>query len=429
MKKAEKNISVIALNTHDTEGGAARAAYRIHSGVKACGIASKMLVKVKKTNDNTVFDFLFLNQQKWFPVRSFNKIAIKIKNYFQKSRWKKYSNKSGAYMSDCGLYPLRYVLNKFNYDILHLHWLAGGFIDICGLNKIKKPIVWTLHDCSPFTGGCHYFYQCEKYKLSCGRCPLLKSENDNDLTRLIWKRKLNAYKDCDIHIVSPSKWLGACAKESRLFARFPVSVIPNGIDTNLFKPCNKTEARSRLGLKNDTKYVLFGAVNVMNDSCKGLDLLQGALLNLKNNGRVGFELLVFGADKPLSPIVDPGYSVHYMGVIGDDACLVDLYNAADISVVPSRSENLSNVIMESLACGTPVVAFNLGGNPDMLDHRGNGYLANAYESNSLAEGIEWLLNNNFNSELSKCARQKVMDNFAVEKISKRYKELYGGLLS
>jgi glycosyltransferase involved in cell wall biosynthesis len=320
-------------------------------------------------------------------------------------------------------------IDSIRPDIIHLHWVCGGFLRIETLRRFKKPIIWTLHDMWAFTGGCHYDESCGRYKNECGSCPQLNSKSYKDLSHRTWKRKRNAWKGLDLIVVTPSRWLADCAMESSLFQKFRIEVIPNGLDTNHYKPVDKKKSREILGLPQDKKLILFGALNASSDRRKGFQYLQPTLQRLAKNGWVEkVELIVFGASRPTNP-PDLGLISNYTGRLYDDASLVLLYNAADLFVAPSVQENLPNTIMESLACGTPVVAFNVGGIPEMIGHKKNGYLAKPYEADDLAKGIGWILENPERSKrLGNAAREKAVREYSLELQARQYLNLYEEIL-
>lgn len=416
-------MKVLFVNTFDAVGGAARAAMRIMQGVQQSGVESRMLVKYKNSQAS---DVLPLSQ--FVPTgilyRAFDWIATKIKNKWQHYKWHPYKQtKKNLYFSDLRSTRIHGALQKMDYDIVHLHWINNRFLDIDELAKIHNPIVWTLHDSWPFTGICHVPYDCKKYETHCGACPMLGSIAEDDYAHEIFYKKWKAYKDLDLHIVTPSKWLGNCAKKSALLGRFPVHIIPNCIDTELYQPIDKKEARKELGLELNKRYLLFGAMQATVDKNKGFEQLLKALRMLNGDN---MELIIYGTDENLESYAIP-IPYRSMGYIRDDKKMALLYNAANITIVPSLSENLSNTIMESLSCGTPVVAFQIGGNSDMVDHKQNGYLAEERNSEDLAKGIEWCLENNINCALSQNARIKVMHNYTIDIVAEQYKRLYESL--
>jgi glycosyltransferase involved in cell wall biosynthesis len=317
-------------------------------------------------------------------------------------------------------------INTINPDIVHLHWICGGMMRIEDIPKIKAPIVWSLHDNWAFTGGCHIMWSCEKYKQSCGACPVLGSQKEFDLSRRVFNRKKKAFSKKDIVIVGLSKWLYECSKNSILLQHKKHVNIPNPIDTNVFKPLDKNHSRSLWNLPQNKKLILFGAMSATSDINKGFKELKDALHRLDKKDNI--ELVVFGSSKPQNA-PDFGFKTHYLGHLYDDVSLVTLYSAVDVMVVPSLQENLSNAVMESLACATPVVAFDVGGNGDMIVHKENGYLAKPFEATDLKNGIEWVLNAPNYQKLSQNAREKVVREFDSKIVAKKYIDLYREILN
>ena len=425
---SEQPLKVLSVCT--SGGGAPRAAYRIQQGVRELGVDSHMFVKNKATKDANVIaldEFVPHN-----PLyQAFDWTRNKVKNKIQHFRWNRYPEREQYFMSDLRGTALHGALQKLDYDVLHLHWINQRFIPLDDLPK-GKPIVWTIHDSWPFCGVCHYFLGCEEYKDHCGSCPFLHSRKASDLSYQVWKKKATIYKELDLHIVSPSRWLGDCAKQSSLLGRFPVTVIPNCVDVNVFRPFDEKELSPRWKalrqLSHTKPLLLFGAVNAAKDKIKGFDYLISALKLLEQQGRGNdFELVVFGAsESELS--MEITIPIHYVGYVGNLEDLVSLYNLASVMVVPSLTENLSCTIMESLSCGTPVVAFNVGGNSDMIEHNVNGYLAKEKDDADLAEGILWCLENNVDNQLGRSGREKVLREYTFEAVCRQYKALYERVL-
>lgn len=416
-------MKVLFINTTDTSGGAARAAVRIMRGVQLCGIEAQMFVKYKNSQAS---DVVCMSQfaPSGMLYKVFDWIVTKIKNQWQHHRWRPYKQtKKDLYFSDLRSTRIHGALQKMDYDIVHLHWINNRFLDIDELKKIKKPIVWTLHDSWPFTGICHVPYECRNYELYCDVCPMLGSTKENDLANEVFEKKIAAYRDLNLHIVTPSRWLGECAKRSALLGRFPITVIPNCIDTELYQPMDKSDARKVLGLEPGKKYLLFGAMHALDDMNKGFEYLKEALKQIKDTN---IELLVYGTNDDMRKY-DLSIPARSLGYINKDKIMVLLYNAVDVCIIPSLSENLSNTIMESLSCGTPVVAFNIGGNGDMIDHERNGYLAKEKDSEDLARGIEWCLEHNADGALNMNARKKVLSNYTIDIVAEQYKKLYESL--
>lgn len=437
-------MKVLYVNTNDSHGGAARAAMRIMHSVQQHGVETQMLVKEKQSTINEVVALpQFLPQSKWYHLVDW--VAQKIKNKYYHLLWRPYcKTKENAFMSDSRGTRLGRALHKLDYDVLHLHWINQRFIKLQDLPN-DKPIVWTLHDSWPFCGVCHYFLDCKKYQMHCGDCPMLHSGKEKDLAYRIFEEKLCAYIDLNLHIVTPSRWLGECAKQSALFGRFPVTVIPNCLESEVYRPLSEQEINKRLsvaveqnpalhvvrrvaGEKAAKPLILYGAMNAATDRIKGFASLLSTLQLLDKQGFVA-NLVVFGASESDLPMQFEHINVHFVGYISDTDTLVTLYNLADLMVVPSLTENLSCAIMESLSCATPVCCFDIGGNSDMVEHQVNGYLAKEKDSEDFARGIRWCLDNNKDGSLSVAARQKVMDNYTIDRVGKQYVDLYESIIS
>lgn len=425
---SEETLKVLSICTSFI-GGAGRAAFRIHQGVRSLGVDSCMLTKSGQSNDpNIIVLDQFAPKNPFYKV--YNWTRNKFENKLQHLEWSRYPQKENVFLSDLRSVDSHGVLNKLDFDVLHMHWVNLRFMPLKELPK-DKPIVWTLHDSWPFCGICHYFLDCEEYKRQCGKCPFLNSDKVNDLSHRIWKKKALIYKDLDLHIVTPSRWLGECVEQSGLLGRFPISVIPNCLNTQMFRKYNEVEISPKWNdlkeIRTARKLILFGAINAATDKVKGFPYLVSALRILEQSGRgEGLALVVFGANGNELK-VDVNIPVHYVGYVNDTQELASLYNLADVTVVPSLSENLSCVIMESLSCGTPVSAFNIGGNGDLIEHQRNGYLSKPFDSVDLAHGIMWCLENNNDNRLGKAAREKVMSSFDLKVVCKSYVDLYNSV--
>ena len=431
--------SILFVNTNDASGGAARAAMRIMQGVKQHGIKAQMLVKEKySTSDDIVSLHGFTPQGKIYCVLDW--VAAKCKNKWQHLQWSPYrKTKVNLFMSDARGTRLHGALQRLDYDILHLHWINQRFIKLHDLPK-DKPIVWTLHDSWPFCGVCHYFLDCTSYQRHCGDCPLLHSGKEKDLAYRVFEKKMRVYNGLNLHIVTPSKWLGDCAKQSALFSQFPVTVIPNCLDTDVYRPLSAEELNKNIssaiaqnsalsnvkraaGEKAEKPMILYGAMNAATDRIKGFASLLAALKILDKQG-LEANLVVFGASESDLPMEFEHITVRFVGYVSDTNLLVTLYNLADVMVVPSLTEVFGQTASEALACGTPVVCFQTTGIQEVVDHKINGYQAALENSNDLAAGILWCLENNHDGSLSQAARDKVVREYTIEKIGKKYTKLY-----
>ncbi len=317
-------------------------------------------------------------------------------------------------------------------DILHLHWVNQGFLslkNIAQLAALGKPIVWTLHDIWAFTGGCH-IHTCDHFQQSCGQCPYLRRPAPYDLSHRIWLAKKRWFPP-NIHFVTCSEWLNGMAKSSSLLADYPITTIPNPIDTTVFKPISEVERiafRVEKGVAPRARVVLFVAMKV-SETHKGFRFLQDALQQLKtSHPHIPLEIMVIGKSDPEATAGLP-YPVHPLGLIQDAQTLARIYAAADVFVTPTLADNLPNTVMESLSCGTPVAGFRTGGVPEMVGHQVEGYIADQGDSAALAEGIRWMLMGEKPLvELRQAARQKVQLAYASAVVAKRYSDLYKRIL-
>lgn len=408
-------MKILILNTHSHSGGAARAAKRLHKSLLASGIDSKMLVLWKESDDPTIIPVI--SEKKAFIAKMF-KAVRRIFNRIPET----------TIFSTNG-FLIKSVLSKIdeiNPDVVHLHWVNEGFLNIKTLSKIKQPIVWTLHDMYPFTGGCHYDEGCGLYKERCQECKILTS--NTKLGHRQWKWKEKQFSNIpNLTIIGLSRWLQQCSKESSLFQTRDTVNLPNPIDTSIFAPYSKREARKLLNLPLDKKLVLFGAMLSTSDPRKGFAELATALKLVEISN---MEAVIFGSSEPSTP-PDFGCKARYLGHLHDDITLRLLYSAADVMVVPSLQEVFGQTITESFACGTLVVAFNSTGPKDIIDHKENGYLAEPYSPEDLARGIEWGLNLSEEEyrTVSQNARIKVLRYFDSELVAKQYIELYKKILN
>ncbi len=419
-------MKIVIVNNADINGGAARAAYALTKSLQKKNIQTEMFVQSKFGNDsfvNTVDTNIF-SSANTILRKAFDFAAI---NFFTKQERGRFS---------FPIFGKNISKNKIikDADILHLHWLNEGFFSLNTFRKIaelQKPIVWTLHDMWAFTGGCHYDGECGKYKMRCDNCPSLKIPSDGDASSTIFARKLEIYKSLKLTVVTCSSWLAEEARKSVLLSNADIRVIPNPIDTNVFRPLNKISAKKFFNLPTDKLHILFATMTVK-ETRKGFEYFKTAinkLPKLDNSLTDKIELTVMGAaDKKLFDNFP--FKVNSLGRLSGDTEIVNCYNSADIFVAPSLQDNLPNTVMEAMACGVPTVAFNIGGIPDMIEHKINGYLAEKFSTDDLATGINLLLKNSgLRNKFGVASRENVLKNFNEVRISDKYIELYKSLLN
>jgi glycosyltransferase involved in cell wall biosynthesis len=318
-------------------------------------------------------------------------------------------------------------------DIIHLHWINHAFLrpaDIAFLAQLNKPVVWTFHDSNAFTGGCHVRYSCDHYQNECGNCPVLKNPGNEDISHSIWMQKQKAYQNLNFNIVAPSKWMAESVTKSKLLATRNIINIPNTLDTKVFRPLPQAEARDKLGISPDKFILMSGFMPSRKDKHKGTSFLIEAIeifVREYHIERENIELVIFG-NRDNKNVPDFPVSTIFMGTISSEEELAWCYNAANVFLAPSLEDNLPYTVLESLSCGTPVVAFATGGIPDMVQHKYNGYLAEYCSSQDLAAGINWVFTHPERDLLGGNARRFIEDNFSENIIAKRHIELYNSLI-
>lgn len=410
-------MKIFHLSNSDISGGAARSAYRIHKALQSKGLHSKLHVNNKVSKDQTIIELYGKTD------KILNHIRLRIANLFIKlAKTHKLTPHS------ISIFPSKWVeyINKSDADIVHLHWVQHEMLSIADIARIKKPIVWTLHDMWAFCGAEH-LSQDERW-----RHGYPKKNNSNpififDINRWTWQRKFKHWQK-PIHIVSPSNWLANCVQESKLMSNWPVTIIPNLINTDNWKPRDKNIARKDLKLPLDIPLIIFGTLGANTAHHKGFDLLIETLNNIKNNDYLkNINLVIFG-ENTLKHKPKINIPIHFLGHLNDEK-LINLYSAADLTVIPSRQEAFCQTASESHACGTPVVAFNVGGLTDIVDHLKTGYLAKAFDTVDLARGISWVLQNNTQSSLSDQARDRAIQKFSQKVLVEKYQNIYNTILN
>lgn len=408
-------MKILSLSTSDLSGGAAVAASRLHSGLRSEGFDSTLVVGEKLGSDPHT---LALNNNLTFSLRrNLDQLPLKAE-----AAPDSLGHRSLAWLPNK---KLAQEIASQNPDLIHLHWTQNGFMPLSLLDQIDRPLVWTFHDLWPVCGSLHHEYQNDlRYPDGYDSANRPASRKGPDLDRRVAKRKAKAYAKHTIEAIVPSRWMAEQVEKSQLWQDRPLTVIPIGLDTNIFKPIDPSAARALLNLPSGKKLILFGAMYAGSDKNKGYPQLREALDRLDlPQGEV--ELAIFGMSAP-APGEEPlPYPAHWMGVLRDPFTLAALYSAADVMVVPSLQESFGQTASEALSCGTPVVAFDTSGLKDIVDHEQNGYLAKPFEPESLATGIQWVLGEPARTRtLSEQARQKVLTTFSLPEVVKRHREVY-----
>ncbi|MGH7945905.1 MAG: glycosyltransferase [Opitutaceae bacterium] len=416
-----RNIRVTQISTTDVRGGAARAAHRLHRMLGPAGVSSHMFVAQRFSDDPAVVEYNPFSPAPSVVGRAFFRLSRRLH--------RPSVDKAGAYFSpDWSLTGWRLVSQLPDCDVVNLHWVADMF-DYRSLPQLaaRHPIVWTFHDMNAFTGGCHYSGLCDRFIDRCGSCPqLMTTTNDADLTLRVMERKrqvLARVPRSRLTVVSPSHWLAQEARRSTLFRDFDVRIIPNGIDVREFHPIPRAEARRRLNLPMDARIVLFVADLVI-DRRKGLRLLLKAFQEIKDIP--GLLLVTLGRGGYDAAGAPP---TRHLGSLHNSEDLCAAYSAADAFAIPSLQDNLPNTILESMACGTPVVGFAAGGVREAVLDGVSGLLAPTGDFGALAAALYRILGDRaLQSTLSRQARLRVEREYAIGLQAQRYASLYQELV-
>lgn len=412
---------ILHLNKWDFSGGAARATYRIHKGLRDLGVDSVMMVDRKSTLDSSVLSAATGVHEKALarmaPV--LDRLPLKLYPHADDAPW------GIGWLANA----VSRRVSRLAPRIIHVHWIGDGFLPIGAFSRFRVPVVWSLHDPWPFTGGCHYPGTCVRYQQSCGFCPQLGSGRSWDLSRWVWSRKRRHLESLRLTVVVQSRWMWKCSRASSLFGDRRIELIPYGLDTTLYKPLDQALARNALNLPADKQIILMGALDSTTNPRKGFAYLAQATRILASRGWGSrAQLVVFGA-KETSRVPDCGLKTRFVGTLHDDFSLALVYSAADVFVAPSLEEAFGLTILEAMACGTPCVGFDVGGISDMIENRRTGCLAPALNAQGLADGIAWVLQDEANRvQLGENARNKVEIEFTSQLCAKRYLSLYREIL-
>ena len=400
-------MKVLHINQSDTAGGAAIAGYRLHQNLLAQGIDSRLLVGTVRTGSDRVAAIPRKIRIEDQLSRFTGRLGLNYLNYLSSFAIPKHR-----------FYQEAEVLNFHNLHTNHFNYLAIPSL------TASKPAVFTLHDMWSFTGHCAYSYDCERWEIGCGKCPYLDIYPSirRDNTRLEWKLKNWVYSRSHLTIVAPSKWLTEQARHSML-KRFAIHHIPNGIDTEAYQPLDVKQCRALLGIPTDKKVLMFGAEN-LNNARKGGDLLLKALHSLPESLKAETVLLTLGSggEAILEAVGMPGLN---LGYVSSDRLKAIAYSAADLFIFPTRADNLPLVLQESMACGTPMVSFKVGGVLDLVRPGITGYLAQPEDPQDFYSGIMQLLEDqNLRESMSQTCRAIALKEYSVELQGQRYIELY-----
>ncbi len=416
-------MHVLIVNTSERTGGAAIAANRLLHALNRNGVEARMLVRDRKTDSDNVVNI----PQSWLLKAKFlwERGVIWMANGLKKQ---------GIFQVDIANAGTDITtMDAFRWaDVIHLHWINQGYLSLRDLERIMasgKPVVITLHDQWYFTGICHYSGGCDKYRTRCEKCPMVKGSFGMDLARRVFDRKRAIYEGHNVTFVGCSRWMADLARESRLTQGHTVTNVPNAIDTDVFTPMDKQEARHHFNLPTDKKLLLFGAQRIT-DERKGFAFLKEACEHISMHhptlpGHLGVVVLGGDAQSVQQALPLPVYTVNYLS---HEQEIAQLYNAVDLFVTPSLQDNLPNTIVEAMSCGVPCVGFDVGGIPEMITHKQDGYVADYCDSIDFAHGIAWCLDKARLPALGAVARAAALATYAEPVAARRYHDIYRSLL-
>lgn len=416
-------MKILILNTTEHTGGAAVAANRLLRALLRQGVSALMLVRDRATDDPAVVSLDRGAARRWLNFLYFvwERLVIYLCNRLSKR------NLFQVSIANTGI-NIRRTAAFREADVIHIHWINQGFLSLDEIARIiasGKRVVWTLHDLWPATAICHYPGDCVKYRTGCSACPMLNPNPLVDLAKRVARRK-GKVDWRRVTFVGCSEWIARTARESVWLREARFVSIPNPIDTTLFRPIDRREARQRLGLPEGKRLILFAAAK-LSDTRKGAAFLLEACRLLAAEMEGELEIILMGSDaaelSALSPV-----PVRALGYISGAEKLAEAYSCADLFVIPSLEDNLPNTIMEAMTCGTPCVGFRTGGIPEMIDHEVNGYVAASRDSADLARGIAWVLRHPEPGNLSVACREKVMRRYQESVVAKKYIALYQELI-
>lgn len=421
-------MRIAAFSTSDGPGGAGLAALQLHRGFRQAGADAHLAVWEKSSPDRDVYRFC--GPDVWSKIRfRFNVTLSSFLRAYLKSQPKSWFSNDVLSAS-----PRRIVAFAKNADIIQLGWI-DGFLNSALIRRLAEttgvPIVWTLMDQTPLTGGCNYTGDCRRFFEKCGHCPVIGSHRKFDITSWTLARKKRRLSGVPIGLVVASAQDEALARKSALFSLAPMSRIPVPVDAEIFRPVSFAAVREILDLPQDRKVLFFGAASLHSDERKGLSHLLEALEHLASYDRELVDqiiLLVAGSENPPALRSLP-FAVRYLGHLKDPRSLALAYQAADLFVSPSVHDSGPMMVLESLLCGTPIVAFPIGYAADLLPQHRIGGLAKLADARSLAKTLKELLalpRDSFQA-MREQARQTAVDYCSMPVVAKRYLAFYESL--
>ena len=417
-------MRVLIVNTNECKGGAAIAAGRLMKALCNNGVKAKMLVCDKEGDNLTVCTLPGKWSTQWHFL--WERFVIWMHLHLQRQ-----------HLFDIDIANVGTDITKLpefkEADIIHLHWVNQGMLSLKGIRKILdsgKPVVWTMHDMWPATAICHLTLDCRCFETGCHHCPLLPGNGSaKDLSAQVWRRKQRMFEGRQVAFVACSQWLAGEASKSALLQGQEIYSIPNPLDTHCYHPQDKQQARRSLGLPEQGRIILFASQRVTNVN-KGMSyLMEACRLVAEEHGEMVGDVSVVILGGHAEEIVGLlPFKTYPLGYVNDEQRIVQVYNASDVFVLPSLSENLPNTIMEAMACGVPCIGFRVGGIPEEIDHLKTGYVADYKSAADLARGLYWALAEADSQQVAQACVSKVVRCYSQAAVANSYNQIYESYL-
>jgi len=417
---------ILHVSRMDHTGGAGRAALRLHTGLRRHGWDSWIYVEDSLSGDPNVIRFQ--------PRRNpFSALARWKRRKEAEDRFRIYAKRRDgfpvahfeAFNDIRSVWGAETVRAMPRADLVNLHWVTN-FIDLeAFFSRITVPVAWRIADMNLFTGGCHYDDGCGRFNSQCGSCPQLLSSVEEDLSRNIWLRKSAMFEKIPadrIHFVALNQWMAGLLRNSALVGKFPVTIIPNGLDTDFFRPLDKTEARRQLGIPPEVTVILFVAASLKSRR-KGFAALSRALEGVRAENT-----MLVSVGEQFAPLSSSLPHLH-LGHLSDNARLASVYSAGDLFVSAALQDNLPNTVLEAMSCGLPIAGFSAGGVPDMVVHGENGLLSEPGDIEGLRASIQRLLDEpDLRRTMAERSRQRILEKHTLKVQASAYGNLYREML-
>ena len=414
-------MKVLHLSYSDFKGGASRAVLRIHNALLKNNVNSNLQVNLSNS---------YKNKNNIIGPKNFFYKFINLLRAAIGTRLGLLLRTDDFVLHSLAILPSYFykTINKSDFDIINLHWVGGEMLSIEDIGKIKKPIVWTLHDMWSFCGAEHFTLDNERWTKGYFKSNRPNTEKFFDIKKFVWNRKIKNWKK-KMNIVGVSSWMANCASSSYLMKNWPVKVIHNTLDVNFWKPTDKKNARNFFKLPEGYKVIGYGSLGYKNSSLKGKDLLLSAIPHIKYDKKKTIIALLGEGNDFIKEI--SGIKVFNLGKLDKDEDIRNFYNALDLIIIPSRLESFGQTASEASSCGIPSVCFDTTGLKDIVEHKKNGWLAEKFNVTELAKGIDFFLKMNNQDYIDTCnnARLVAVKKFSYEKIAKEYIDLYKKILN